>query len=424
VGRPDRGTTVLDVTDAVVAAHAAEWRALVAGLIRLTGDWELAEECAQDAFARALERWPRDGVPERPGAWLTTTARNRAMDRLRRSTVEIHKQEHVASRQLVEGPSVPPAGPLDDELSLIFTCCHPALAMESRVALTLHAVGGLTTAEIAHAFIVPVRTMTQRLFRARRKIRDAAIPFRVPRGDQLAERLDGVLAVLYLVFNEGYHASGGVDVSRVMLTREAIRLAAIMTELLPDEPEVQGLLALMELHDARRASRVDALGDIVPLDVQDRARWDQGRIEGAAGRLDAAVALGHPGPYQLQAAIAACHAVAADAQDTDWAQIALLYGRLRSFVPGPVVELNRAIAVAMAEGPAAGLPIVDALVAADALTGYHLLPAARADLLRRLARWDDAAGAYRDALALVTNAAERRFLQRRLAEVLAMEHGR
>jgi RNA polymerase sigma-70 factor, ECF subfamily len=424
VGRPDRGATVLDVTDAVVAAHAAEWRALVAGLIRLTGDWELAEECAQDAFARALERWPRDGVPDRPGAWLTTTARNRALDRLRRSSVEVHKQEQVASRQLVEGPAVAPAGPLDDELSLIFTCCHPALGMESRVALTLHAVGGLTTVEIAHAFLVPVRTMTQRLFRARRKIRDAVIPFRVPRGDQLAERLDGVLAVLYLVFNEGYHASGGVEVSRVMLAREAIRLASIVAELLPDEPEAQGLLALMELHDARRASRVDPVGDIVPLDVQDRARWDQARIERAAARLDAAVALGRPGPYQLQAAIAACHAVAADADDTDWAQIALLYGRLRSFVPSPVVELNRAVAVAMAEGPAAGLPIVEALAAADALPGYHLLPAARADLLRRLARWDDAAGAYRDALALVTNDAERRFLERRLAEVLAMEHGR
>ena len=423
MGGPSRSETVLDAADAVVAAHAAEWRSLVGGLIRLTGDWELAEECAQDAFARALERWPRDGVPDRPGAWLATTARNRALDRLRRSTVEVRKTEQAASRAVVDAPPAAPAGPLDDELSLIFTCCHPALGMESRVALTLHAVGGLTTAEIARAFIVPVRTMTQRLFRARRKIRDAAIPFRVPGADQLAERLDGVLAVLYLVFNEGYHATGGASLSRVVLTREAIRLAAIVAELLPDEPEAQGLLALMELHDARRASRVDPVGDIVPLDVQDRARWDRPRIERAAGRLDGAVARGRPGPYQLQAAIAACHAVAADADDTDWAQIALLYGRLRDFVPSPVVELNRAVAVAMADGPAAGLPIIESLMAIDALPGYHLLPAARADLLRRLARWDEAAEAYRDAVALVANDAERRFLERRLAEVVAMEHG-
>jgi RNA polymerase sigma-70 factor (ECF subfamily) len=423
VGGPSRGATVLDAADAVVAAHAREWRAIVAGLIRLTGDWELAEECAQDAFARALERWPRDGVPDRPGAWLATTARNRALDRLRRSTVEARKHEQVVARARVEAPPAPPAGPLDDELSLIFTCCHPALGMESRVALTLHAVGGLTTAEIARAFLVPVRTMTQRLFRARRKIRDAVIPFRVPAPEQLAERLDGVLAVLYLVFNEGYSASGGAAVSRVLLSGEAIRLATIVADLLPDEPEAQGLLALMELHDARRASRVDPFGDIVALDVQDRAGWDRPRIERAAARLDAAVARGRPGPYQLQAAIAACHAVAATAEDTDWAQIALLYGRLREYVPSPVVELNRAVAVAMASGPAAGLPIIEALVAAAALPGYHLLPAARADLLRRLERWDEAAGDYRQALALVSNDAERRFLQRRLDEVLAMEHG-
>jgi RNA polymerase sigma-70 factor, ECF subfamily len=326
----------------------------------------------------------------------------------------------VASRAGVEAPPAPAGGPLDDELSLVFTCCHPALSMEAQVALTLHAVGGLTTVEIARAFLVPVRTMTQRLFRARRKIRDAAIPFRVPSAGQLSERLDGVLAVLYLVFNEGYHASGGAEVSRVMLTREAIRLTTLVAELLPDEPEVVGLLALMELHDARRASRVDPVGDIVPLDVQDRARWDGARIAVAVARLDEAVAAGRPGPYQLQAAIAACHAVAPDAADTDWAQIAALYGRLLAFVPGQVVELNRAVAVAMADGPAAGLPIIDALTAADALPGYHLLPAARADLLRRLERWDEAAAAYRDALALVTNDAERRFLARRLAETTTL----
>jgi RNA polymerase sigma-70 factor (ECF subfamily) len=428
VGRDGGGATVLDAADAVVAAHRAEWGTIVGGLIRLTGDWELAEECAQDAFARALERWPLDGVPQRPAAWLAATARNRALDRLRRSSLEIRKAGEVAALAGVEPPAAAaqplgPLGPLDDELALVFTCCHPALAMEARVALTLRAVGGLTTAEIARAFLVPERTMTQRLFRAKRKIRDAAIPFRVPAPAQLAERLDGVLAVLYLVFNEGYHASGGADVSRVGLVREAIRLTALLTELLPGEPEVEGLLALMELHDARRAGRVDPLGDIVPLDVQDRARWDHARIVPAAARLDAALALGRPGPYQLQAAIAACHATAAGAEDTDWAEIAALFGRLCEFMPGPVVELNRAVAVAMAHGPAAGLAIVDELTAAGALPGYHLLPAARADLLRRLGRPSDAAAAYRQALALVTNEAERRFLQRRLAEVLAMGHG-
>ncbi len=291
MGREGGGATVLDAADALVAAHATEWRTLVAGLIRLTGDWELAEECTQDAFEKALERWPRDGVPDRPGAWLATTARNRAMDRLRRSTVEARKTEEVASRASVEPARLPAPGPLDDELSLIFTCCHPALAMEAQVALTLRAVAGLTTAEIARAFLVPVRTMTQRLFRARQKIRDAAIPFRVPPAAQLPARLDGVLAVLYLVFNEGYHASAGSEVSRVMLTGEAIRLTTLVVDLLPDEPEVHGLLALMELHDARRASRVDPVGDIVPLDVQDRARWDRERIGLAAARLDDAVAM-------------------------------------------------------------------------------------------------------------------------------------
>ena len=305
----------------------------------------------------------------------------------------------------------------------MFACCHPALAMEARVALTLRAVGGLTTAEIARAFLVSERTMTQRLFRAKRKIRDAAIPFRVPSGDLLAERLDGVLAVLYLVFNEGYQASGGAEVSRLPLTQEAIRLAGLVVDLLPDEPEVQGLLALMELHDARRAARVDPLGDIVPLDVQDRARWDRARIERAVARLDIALAAGRPGSYQLQAAIAACHATAVDAASTDWAEIAALYGRLLDFVPGPVAELNRAVAVTMAEGPEAGLRLIDELVAADALPRYHLLPSARADLLRRLERWDEAAGAYQDALALVGNDAERRFLERRLDEVLSMAHG-
>jgi RNA polymerase sigma-70 factor (ECF subfamily) len=259
--------------------------------------------------------------------------------------------------------------------------------------------------------------MVQRIFRAKRKIRAAAIPFRVPPADRLAERLDGVLAVLYLVFNEGYHATVGADVSRAELTREAIRLTGLVRGLLPDEAEVEGLLALMELHDARRSARVDEHGEIVPLDEQDRARWDHERIDRAAALLDGATARGRPGPYQLQAAIAACHAVSTDAAATDWATIARLYERLRSFVPGPVVELNRAVAVAMADGPAAGLRIIDALVAGDRLAGYHLLPAVRADLLRRLDRPAEAAAAYQDALVLATNEADRRFLRRRVAEM-------
>ena len=310
-----------------------------------------------------------------------------------------------------------PTTAMDDQLCLIFTSCHPALSMDARVALTLRVVGGLTTVEIARAFLVSERTMIQRLFRAKRKIRDAAIPFRIPSAEQRPERLDGVLAVLYLVFNEGYHATSGADVSRVALTKEAIRLTALLLELLPDEPEVEGLLALMELHDSRRSARVDAQGDIVPLDAQDRSGWDHERIRRAAALLDRATARSRPGPYQLQAAIAACHAVAADASDTDWSAIARLYQRLQTFGPSPIVELNRAVAVAMADGPAGGLRIIDDLRASNSLPGYHLLPAARADLLRRLGRRAEAAESYEDALGLATNDADRRFLERRLAEV-------
>jgi RNA polymerase sigma-70 factor (ECF subfamily) len=414
VGRDDRGATVLDAADALVAAQR-EWGGIVAGLIRLTGDWDLAEECAQDAVERALQRWPVDGVPERPAAWLTTTARHRALDVLRRRATEARKLEEVAAMD--HDDAAVPGAPFDDQLCLVFTCCHPALSMEARVALTLRSVSGLSSAEIARAFLVEERTMVQRLFRAKRKIRDAAIPFRVPPPDRMAERLDAVLAVLYLMFNEGYRPAAGAGADRVDISDEAIRLAGLLVELLPDEPEAVGLLALMELHDARRAARTDASGELVPLDEQDRGQWDHERIRRAAARLDAAVAAGRPGPYQLQAAIAACHATATRATDTDWLQIVALYGRLAELAPGPVVELNRAVAVAMADGPDVALGLVDALAARGDLDGYHLLPATRADLLRRLGRRADAAAAYREAIALTGNDADARFLTRRLSSL-------
>jgi RNA polymerase sigma-70 factor (ECF subfamily) len=407
-----------DVEAAVADAFRTDWGRVVATLIRMTGDWDLAEECAQDAFAAALERWPRDGVPRRPGAWLTTAARNRALDRLRRAATEAAKLKERAVLWHTDEPDDDgdDGTVRDDRLRLIFTCCHPALPLEARVALTLRTLAGLTTAEIARAFLVPEPTMAKRLVRAKGKIRHAGIPYRVPPAHLLPERTDGVLAVLYLLFNEGYAATSGADLVRQELCAEAVRLARILTTLMPDEPEPLGLLALMLLQHARGAARVDDAGDVVTLEDQDRARWDTSEIDEGVGTLNAALRHDRAGPYQLQAAIAACHATAARAADTDWARIAQLYGRLAQLVPSAVVELNRAVAVAMAEGPAAGLKLVEALETSGALAGYHLLPATRADLLRRLNRSAEAAASYREALALAATDAERRYLARRLAE--------
>jgi RNA polymerase sigma-70 factor, ECF subfamily len=412
-----------DVQAAVDAAFRDEWGRVVATLIRTTGDWDLAEECAQDAFALALARWPKDGIPGRPGAWLTTTARNRAIDVLRRKAVGAAKLREVAAMSYEPDPvhdrESDHSGVPDDRLRLMFTCCHPALSLEARVALTLRTLAGLTTAEIARAFLTSEATMAKRLVRAKQKIQNAGIPYRVPPAHLLPERMSAVLGVLYLLFNEGYSATAGTDLVRQNLSAEAIRLARVLIRLMPDEPEGTGLLALMLLHDARRAARLDARGDLVTLEDQDRGQWHAAEISEGVSLLEAALRRGRPGPYQVQAAIAACHATAPTADRTDWPQIAALYGRLAEFLPTPVVELNYAVAVGMARGPAAGLALVEALEAAGKLAGYHLLPATRADLLRRLGRSREAAAAYAEALALTSTDAERRYLSRRLEETSA-----
>jgi RNA polymerase sigma-70 factor, ECF subfamily len=388
-------------------------------LIRVLGDFDLAEEAVQEAFVVALERWPGDGVPDNPGAWITRVARNKAIDRLRRErTLQVKSEvleglEALApSAEEVEGEAEPEMP--DDRLRLIFTCCHPALRPQARVALTLRTLGGLTTAEIASAFLTSEATMAQRLVRAKGKIRDAKIPYEVPSAEQLPERLTSVLATLYLIFNEGYFASSAEGLIRVELADEAIRLARVLVETLPEDAEAKALLALMLLQHSRRRARLDDAGEMVLLEDQDRSLWDERKIEEGLRLLDRAISLRRPGPYQLQAAIAALHAQARTPEETDWPQIVALYAALEDVTGSPVVSLNKAVAVAMVWGPDAGLLAVDRV---SGLDEYHLLHAARADLLRRLERHAEAAAAYTRALELATNPVERAYLTRRLEEV-------
>lgn len=393
---------------AVEAAYREEWSQVVATLIGLTRDWDLAEDCAQEAFAAALTTWQRDGIPSRPGAWLTATARNRATDRLRRDAVGQTKLRQLAT--LAREPAAEGLG--DERLQLIFTCCHPALPFEARVALTLRTLAGLSTAEIAKAFLTSERTMAQRLVRAKRKISEAGIPYRVPPPDLLSERLNSVLAVLYLIFNEGYDEQDGLR----NLAAEAIHLARMLVRLMPTEPEALGLLSLMLLNEARRPARVKD-GLLVTLEHQDRSTWDREAIAEGVAALDQAMHLRRRGPYQVQAAIAACHATAPDAAGTDWPQISALYAELARLAPSPVVELNRAVAVAMADDIPAGLTLLDDLTNSGELDGYHLLPAARADLLRRANRPHEARKAYEQALKLAPTEAEQRYLIKRISEL-------
>jgi RNA polymerase sigma-70 factor (ECF subfamily) len=411
----------LDAADAVDSVYRSDWGRIVATLIGMVGDFDLAEESAQEAFAAAVDQWRVSGVPELPRAWIIQTARHKAIDRIRRNARFEEKLESYATSGLVrtvEEPDYDTSEIPDDRLRLIFTCCHPALALEAQVALTLRTLCGLETDEIARAFLVPEATMAQRQVRAKRKIRDAGIPYTVPETNDMAARVEAVLSVLYLVFNEGYSATRVGPLVRTDLCAEAIRLGRLVRSLMMPQPpaEATALVALMLLHDARREARVDEVGDIVVLEEQDRSRWDQVQIAEALPLVDEALR-GGPGPFALQAAIAAVHCQAARSEDTDWPQIVRLYDLLEQVQPSPIVSLNRAVAVAMVDGAQPGLALIDTLAENNGLANYHLLHAARADLLRRLGSPVEAAESYLRALALVTNDSERRFLERRLRQV-------